>query len=134
MFRKTLIALLVVTLFCAGCGSDPSTATESTESNNPSQTEAPPDGICPPTVIIDGEEYRHWTIVRYQVEIGEDEILGYITSVVGIDKMPTKNDEANCCELNTPYARWNDEEYGEVYVIKVNKNWYILLPADYPID
>jgi len=93
--------------------------------------------VCPPSVMINGKMYRDWSLqpLVEPKEIGEEEILGYITSIVSISTIPTKNDEANYPNaLNAPYARWTHEEYGEVYVIKYGYGWHILLPEDYPIS
>ena len=135
MWRKVALILLVCTISFSVL---PSCAREQHTQLSTTQSDEDIRWVCPPTVIIDGREYRDWSIIRPNITIKDEDVLGYITSVVSITEMPTQNNEANYdAVLNQPYARWTDEEYGEVYVIWHDygwKAWYILLPADYKID
>ena len=132
-----LVLMLLAVVLCVGCAVADFTGTES----QPSQTtQAMTDNgdiswSCPPTVMIDGQRYCDWGIKLPTISVEDEAILGYITSVVDISKLPVQDNEANYPNaLNAPYARWTDEKYGEVYVIKYGYGWYILLPEDYPIS
>ena len=129
MFKRICMIVMACALlaaFLAGCGSEPEVTTSPKET-----TES---GICPPMVMIDGELYcdwTGWTGSDPRISIEEDQILGYITSVVAITGLPTQNGEANYDNaMGAPYARWTDEEYGEVYVIKYGYGWHILTAAE----
>lgn len=131
MFHRLLVSLLVVVLLCTGCGTGASTVPQDKESNHSSTIGAPPDGICPKSVMIEGKMYYDQGVLGEDVRVDEDQIMGYITSIVSINTMPQQNNEANYPEVkDAPYARWNDTEYGEVYVIRYDNNWHILLPAE----
>lgn len=87
--------------------------------------------ICPLMVMIDGKLYHDRGYLRSDISIEDDDILGYITSIVSMTSLPKQNNEANYTKAeNAPYARWNDNEYGEVYVIRYDNNWHVLLPAE----
>lgn len=136
-----LIVLAVIATSMLACGAEKEAQREETSGSTSSVTQNTSDGssstimnICPPTVIIDGEEYRDWSIQCVGVAIEEDQIAGYITSVVDITTMPKQNDEANYSAMGAPYVPWIHEEYGEVYLIQRDRGWFILLPADYPIS
>lgn len=123
--KKWLIWLMACSIMLSLAGCVGGNQTEETGSTNAHTAAAVPI----PTVMINGTCYHDWSISGWDVEIEENEILGYITSVTG-EEQPQKDNEANYSgALNMPYARWTDEEYGEVYVIKRNLVWYILLPV-----
>ena len=114
VFQKVVLSLIVgVCLFAAGCHG------------------LEKDHACPPSVMIDGEIYCDWSVepVIDTSAVAENQIIGYITSIVALNAMPEKNNEANYPNAaNAAYARWVDEKYGEVYVIQYGYGWHILLP------
>ena len=137
--KKSLLICCICLLFVILlCGCIPKEAANAETTTNPEKSSYPdiPDGICPPLVMIDGKLYCDWSLkpVIDPNAIGEEEILGYISTAVSSAKLPTKNGEANYGSLrDAPYARWTDETYGEVYVIKYGYGWHILVPEGYPI-
>ena len=126
----TLVACLLLALTMVGCSSQ----TETMPSTTTASVENPDTGICPLTVMIDGKKYIDWGLSRY-VLVEDEQILGYITSVVDIKTVPKQDNEANFpAALDAPYALWNDEEYGQVYVIKYGDAWHILLSEEISVD
>lgn len=135
--RKWILCVVCIILLISITGCDTEYESQGTKQSIPSGSqEATIPDVCPPSVMIDGKMYRDWNLdpIIDPNAIREEEILGYITSVVAITTVPTKNDEANYGGAhNAPYARWTDETYGEVYVIKYGYGWHILVPEGYPI-
>ena len=124
---------LLLALLLSACGAQAPSTTTVQRDTMPEN----PNWVCPPSLMIDGQMWRDWSLEPLVDPnlIAEEQILGYITSTVSLTNMPTQNNEANYpAALHAPYARWMDEEYGQVYIIKYGYGWHILLPEDYPIS
>ena len=124
-----LLLALITTLLLA-CGGQ-----SEAESTAPSTTEFvfPTSGTvadrAPPYLMIDGTLY--WVGgQRYLLPIGEEDIVGYVTSTVPGNRTPTENDQSNCISVGTPYALYEHEEYGPVYVVQTGYYWLYLTPQD----
>lgn len=85
----------------------------------------------PPSIMVEGKLYLDLQIVDRSIDIGDDEILGYISSVISINDVPQQDGEANYEVLGAPYARWKDEEYSDTIIIYYNQVWHVLVPNGY---
>lgn len=125
-----ILLLTLLTTLLLACGGQ-----KEAENTAPSTTEFvfPTSGTvadrAPPYLMIDGTLY--WVgAQRYRLPIGEENIVGYVTSTVPGNRCPTENDQSNCIAVGTPYALYEHEEYGPVYVVQTGYYWLYLTPQD----
>ena len=83
---------------------------------------------APYLVMINGAWYDGSDIQRHRLSIADEDIVGYISSKVAHNKVPMENDQSNFLEVGTPYALYEHEEFGLIYVYKVGYYWYYLTP------
>ena len=127
--KKIGILILLLTLLtalllaCGGQKEAENTAPSTTEFVFPTSGTAA--GICPPLMMIDGELY--WVeFVKYRFSVQEEDIVGYVTSYISISNSPTENNQSNCLPVGTPYALYEHEELGLIYVAQYKDGWIIL--------
>ena len=127
--KKIGILILLLTLLtalllaCGGQKEAENTAPSTTEFVFP--TSGTTGGICTPLMMIDGELY--WVeFVKYRFSVQEEDIVGYVTSNISISNSPTENNQSNCLPVGTPYALYEHEELGLIYVAQYKDGWIIL--------
>lgn len=99
-------------------------STTQTTSTNSSHTAA---DLAPPYIMIDGTLY--WVNTQqYSFPVEEEDIIGYVTSKIPMNRAPAENGQANCLEVGTAYALYDHEEYGLIYVAQSGDDWVILTP------
>ena len=115
--KKQLMVLfplaLLIGIVISGCSSDGQTGNEDVK------------WVCPMTVMVDGNLYQHERALDGDIEVDKSQILGNISSVVSITQLPKQDGEANYDIMDAPYARWNDENYGDTIVVFYNDVWHI---------
>ena len=127
--KKIGILILLLTLLTAlllACGGQ-----KEAENTAPSTTEFvfPTTGtaahLAPPYIMIDSTLYLVNT-QQYSLPIEEEDIVGYLTSHISMSYAPKENGQSNCLPVGTPYALYEHEELGLIYVAQYEDRWIIL--------
>ena len=126
-----LLALLV-----NGCGSADLWANNS----DPAETADPPvestvndadvTWALPPMIMVEGELYQDIGLPKHNITVEDDQILGYISSVVSITDVPKQDGEANYEISGAPYARWSDADYPDAIIVYHDRAWYLCVRQD----
>lgn len=115
-----LLLILFVTVPLFACGKKDGTQNQGSGPNASYLDRAPY------LVMINGAWYEGSDIQRHILSIEDEDIVGYISSTVAYNKVPTENDQSNFLEVGTPYALYEHGEYGLIYVYKIGDYWYYL--------
>lgn len=134
--KKVFLLCLILVLIAAtmlSCGTKNEAQSEGTTSSTTQTTTASTTHtaahLAPPYAMIDGTLY--WVNTqRYSLPVEEEDIVGYVTSNISMDYAPKENGQSNCLSVGTPYALYEHEEYGLIYVAQSGDGWVILTPKD----
>lgn len=116
--RKDIFFVLPLALFILmGCGEDNSGT-----------------GWDPPLmVMVDETVYLYKDSDNGKYRIDQEEILGYITSVV--DGRPTQEGEASFpAAMGAAYGKFSTDEYADAVVMYWNNTWSLFLPSNLPSE
>lgn len=82
-----------------------------------------------PSIMVDGKLYYDYggkNVLGPDDTVEDDQILGYISSVVSITKVPQKDGEANFDVMGAPYALWSGSHYSNVMILYYDSAWHVL--------
>lgn len=106
-----LYSCLLLLIVLTGCGTD----------------ESETDWDPPLMVMVNGTVYTYHDTSNGKYRIDEDQILGYITSVV--DGRPVQEGEASFpAAMGAAYGRFANEAYPNAIVVLWNNQWSLFVP------
>ena len=84
----------------------------------------------PPMIMVEGELYQDIGFPKHNIAVKDNQILGYISTVVSIADWPKQDGEANYDILGAPYARWSDDDNPDAIIVYHDHAWYLCVKAD----
>lgn len=146
MGKQLVLYVILLSLFVVFVSSCTPASCESKDSVLPTQEKSPiqeessdtpmaKDGgvkwALPPMIMVEEKLYMDLYIPNPLITVDDDQVLGYISSVVNITNVPEQNGEANYDVLGAPYARWRDDNCPDAVIIYYDEVWHVLVPNGY---